>query len=117
MSVGDVVGVKIVRRNDCGMENLEVRAGLTRVPDSQRPSKGRLWLNTKVAKFSGPANPAQKTYKICFEKQVRAKYITLQILGWASLDINEVSPILPGDGMCNKAGMLYSYHKQGLCSK
>ena len=101
MSVHDVVGVRMVTRDCCGwrLKNLEVRAGMTGVPDSQTPNKGRLTVNTVVAKFQGPVQPLQ-SYNICFHRQVRAKYITLQIIGTSILEINEVVPILPGEGMC-----------------
>ena len=96
MGVEDVVGLNIVTRGDCCAErlkNLEVRAGMTRVPDTQ--GKRRLTVNTVVATFPGPAKPRQ-TYKICFDQEVRAKYVTLQILESSSLEINEVSIIQPG---------------------
>ena len=106
MRVQDVVGVKIVTRDCCGsrLKNLEIRAGMTRVPDSLAPSKGRLTVNSMVGKFKGPVQPLH-SYQICFHKKVNAKYITLQIAGTSILEINEVVPILPGDDLChNLAG-------------
>ena len=118
MSVQNIVGVKIVARDCCGsrLKNLEVRAGMERVPDNLPASKKRLTLNTMVAKFKGPVRPL-KPYQICFHKLVCAKYITLQIIGTSILEINEVAPILPGDGMCNNVVVANGNINMGLTVK
>ena len=97
--MNNVVGVWLVTRNCCGqrLRNVEVRAGMNRVPDDkQKPNQDRLTVNTKVATFGGPAH-VLSTYRILFDVSlgpVRAKYITLQILGTSYLEINEVAPMI-----------------------
>ena len=92
---GYVSGVEIVARSDCcgnRLKNIEIRAGMTSVPDG---FKGQLTVNTKVGFFPGPASNGQ-TFIISFDKRVLAKYITLQNIGEdVLLEINEVT-ILKG---------------------
>ena len=76
---------------DMLMKNIEVRAGMTSVPEGFR---GRLTVNREVGFFTGPAESA-KAYRILFDKRVLAKYITLQKLGnTVTLEINEVMIIV-----------------------
>ena len=80
--------------------NLEIRAGMTRVPESQTKKKERLRVNKVVAKFREPVDPLP-AYEILFPSKIRAKYITLQVIGRSILDVNEVEPITThGDEMC-----------------
>ena len=66
---------------------------MNRVPDDkQKLNQDRLTVNTKVAFFGGPAR-VLSTYRILFAP-VRAKYITLQILGTSHLEINEIAPMI-----------------------
>ena len=98
MPEGYVSGVEIVLRYNNmkytleRFQNIEVRAGMTSVPDGL---KGRITVNTKVGFFPGPASNGQ-TFIIKFDKRVLAKYITLQNIGEdVFLEINEVT-ILKG---------------------
>ena len=86
-----VGGVEIVARWGCcadRLKNIEIRAGMTRVPDG---FKGQmLEINTEVGEFPGPASNGQ-TITINFENIVLAKYITLQNMGrGVNLELNEV---------------------------
>ena len=94
MPEGYISGVEIVTRYGCcadRVRNIEVRAGMDPVPNG---FKGRLTTNTKVATFVGPADANLKTYRINFDRSVRAKYVTLQRIGGpVTLEINEVKII------------------------
>merc|ERR1719312_2314553 len=93
MPEGYISGVEIVTRYGCcakRVRDIEVRAGVDRVPNG---FKGRLTINSKVATFVGPADANLKTYRINFDRSVRAKYVTLQRIGVGTLEINEVTMI------------------------
>jgi len=88
-----VSGLEFVPRFDCCAErvrDLEIRAGNSTVPSE---FTGRLTLNTKVAKFDGPAGFGQMHHsiKINFERRILAKYVTIQKIGkGVSLECSEV---------------------------
>jgi len=93
MPDGYISGVEIVTRYGCcadRVRDIEVRAGVDPVPEG---FKGRLTINSKVATFVGPADDNLKTYRINFDRSVRAKYVTLQRIGVGTLEINEVTMI------------------------
>merc|ERR1719477_76719 len=93
MPEGYISGVEIVTRYGCcadRVRDIEVRAGMDPVPNG---FKGRLTINTKVATFVGPADANLKTYRINFDRSVRANYVTLQRIGDGTLEINEVTMI------------------------
>ena len=94
MPEGYISGVEIVTRPVCcadRVRDIEVRAGMDPVPSG---FKGRLTINTKVDTFDGPADANLKTYHINFERDVLAKYVTLQRIGGPfTLEINEVKMI------------------------
>ena len=99
MKTQEVNGVRLVTRLHIS-NNLEIRAGMTRVPESQTKKKARLRVNKMVAKFKEPVDPLP-AYEIFFPRKIRAKYITLQVIGHAALDVNEVAPITTyGDEEC-----------------
>merc|ERR1719477_545265 len=93
MPEGYISGVEIVTRYGCcadRVRDIEVRAGVDPVPNG---FKGKLTINSKVATFVGPADANLKTYRINFDRSVRAKYVTLQRIGVGNLEINEVTMI------------------------
>merc|ERR1719312_1353044 len=86
MPEGYISGVEIVTRYGCcadRVRDIEVRAGMDPVPNG---FKGRLTINSKVATFVGPADDNLKTYRINFDRSVRAKYVTLQRIGVGTLE-------------------------------
>ena len=95
MPEGLISGVEIVTRYGCcadRVRDLEFRAGLNTVPSNY---KGKLTVNSKVATFAGPADKNHETYIINFERKVRAKYVTIQRMGYGvSLEINEIRMIM-----------------------
>merc|ERR1719206_513502 len=94
MPDGFIKGVEIVTRWGCcadRVKNIEFRAGRESVP---RRFKGRLTSNTKVATFVGPADANFQTYRVDFDHNVLAKYVTLQRIGTGVyLEINEIRMI------------------------
>jgi len=78
MPEGYISAIEIVRRYDCcadRIRDLEIRAGMDPVPNN---FKGMITVNKKVASFDGPADTNLRSYRICFERSVRAKYVTIQ---------------------------------------
>merc|ERR1719317_772816 len=94
MPEGFIKGVEIVTRWGCcadRVKNIEFRAGRESVP---RRFKGRLTSNTKVATFVGPADANFQTYRVDFNHNVLAKFVTLQRIGTGVyLEINEIRMI------------------------
>ena len=94
MPEGFIKGVEIVTRWGCcadRVKNIEFRAGRESVPIG---FKGRLTSNTKVATFVGPADANFQTYRVDFNHNVLAKFVTLQRIGTGvSLEINEIRMI------------------------
>ena len=73
-------------------QKIEFRAGMSSVADGYI---GILTINTKVAYFTGPATEGQ-TYTIHFEKQIVAKFITIQCLDKdVYLEVVEALPLVP----------------------
>ena len=108
MLEGYISGLEIVTRSGCcadRVRDIEVRAGMDPVPNG---FKGILTINSKVATFVGPADANLKTYRIDFDRTVRAKYVTLQRIGGpVTLEINEVTMIKSHPGNLLPISTLY----------
>ena len=90
--------VTIINRKDScwdRLRNVEVRAGMTPVPegftahDRGLQSNKKLEVNTRCGYFEGPARGfVSEGYTIVFDRPIQAQYITLQILEEQFLQIN-----------------------------
>ena len=93
-----ISSVTIINRKDScwgRLRNVEVRAGMTPVPEGFTAvyrglqSNKKLEVNTRCGYFEGPARGfVSEGYTIVFDRPIQAQYITLQILEKQFLQIN-----------------------------